>query len=128
VKKPDPGTAMLTIGLEHTALRLPRAGLARLSGALGIAIRCRTGLLWVTAENDRTDYFLRPGESMEIRSTGSVVIEAERDSELQLLSACRNSRGRQAAMTFLAEPFDSGAGRGEPAASPTETLLSRIVA
>jgi hypothetical protein len=119
---------MLTTGLEHTALRLRRAGFARLTGALGMAIRCRTGLLWVTAENDRTDYFLRPGESMEVRSAGSVVIEAECDSELHLLSARRKSRGRQAAMTFLAEPFDSGAGRGEPAESPTETLLSRIVA
>ena len=119
---------MLTIGLEHTALRLPRAGFATLSGALGIAIRCRTGLLWVTAENDRTDYFLRPGESMEIRSAGIVVIEAERDSELQRLSARRNSPGRRTAMTFLAEPFDSGAGRGDRAESPTETLLSRIVA
>ena len=119
---------MLTIGLEHTALRLPRAGFARLTGAMGIAIRCRSGLLWVTAENDRTDYFLRPGESMEIRSTGSVVIEAERDSELQLLSPRRKPRGQQTAMSFRAESFGSGADRGEYTESPTETLLSRIVA
>ena len=119
---------MLTIGLEHTALRLPRAGFARLTGAMGIAIRCRSGLLWVTAENDRTDYFLRPGESMEIRSTGSVVIEAERDSELQLLSARRKSRVQQTTMAFRAEPFGSGAGRGESAESQTAPLLSRIFA
>jgi hypothetical protein len=119
---------MLSIGLKHTALRLPRAGVARLTGALGIAVRCRTGLLWVTAENDRTDYFLRPGESMEIRSTGSVVIEADCDSELQLLPARRKSRGQQAAVTFRADPFGSGADRREPGESRTATLLSRIVA
>jgi hypothetical protein len=127
-KQPNTGAAMPTIALEHAALRLPRAGFARLTGAPGMSIRCRSGLLWVTAENDRTDYFLGPGESMEIRSAGCVVIEAERDSELQLLWASRKSRGQRAAMSFRAGTFGFGADRNEPAGSRPETLLSRILA
>jgi len=84
------------------ALRLARNGLLRLAGAPGVAIRCRSGLVWITAERDRNDYVLRAGESMVVLSGGRVLIEAERDSELELLPA-RRVANRQEAPLQLSE-------------------------
>jgi hypothetical protein len=40
----------------------------------GQAIRCDTGYLWVTVENDTEDHILFPGESLAIASPGKVVV------------------------------------------------------
>lgn len=76
---------MIAFGLDQTLLHLRKDGCAALTEARGMAIRCRSGLLWITAECDCRDYVLRAGQSLEIFTRGRVVIEAERDSELQLV-------------------------------------------
>jgi hypothetical protein len=93
---------MITIGLSHTLLQLRKDGFAALTEARGMAIRCRSGLLWITAECDRRDYVLRAGESLEIFTRGRVVIEAERDSEVQLLQQDRDTGIREGARTATA--------------------------
>lgn len=37
-------------------------------------IRCTSGHLWVTLENDRNDFVLRAGETLHVTGSGRVVI------------------------------------------------------
>ncbi len=45
------------------------------------AIRCQTGLLWVTREGDAHDYLLLPGEEL----TGPLLAQALRPSEVSVI-------------------------------------------
>lgn len=42
------------------------------------AVRCQSGLLWVTREGDSHDYLLGPGEEL----TGRMLVQALRPSEV----------------------------------------------
>ena len=75
---------MTTIALINTTFGLRRAGILSMLHADGVQVTCRTGLLWVTAENDPTDYWLRGDESVVIASGGRVLIQAEQDSWLEI--------------------------------------------
>lgn len=48
----------------------------RLSDALGIAVRCTKGVLWMTITGEAGDIVLASGETHRIRSTGRIVIES----------------------------------------------------
>jgi hypothetical protein len=49
-------------------------------------LRCETGLLWVTIENDSRDLFLRPGRNLRLPHRGRVVVQAMGAAKLQLSS------------------------------------------
>jgi hypothetical protein len=76
---------MANIALINATLGLRRAGILSMTQADGIRINCRSGLLWVTSENDPTDYWLHDGESVVVDAPGRVVVQAERDSWLEIL-------------------------------------------
>jgi hypothetical protein len=75
---------MTTIALINTTFGLRRAGILSMQRADGLRVQCRSGLLWVTAQDDPTDYWLRNGQSVTIRSPGRVLIQAEEDSWLDI--------------------------------------------
>jgi len=71
---------METTLFNNSTVRLPRSGLLTLTGASGVRVKCRSGLLWVTTESDPNDYWLRDEDSVIIPTDGRVVIQAEQDS------------------------------------------------
>jgi hypothetical protein len=75
---------MANIALINATLGLRRSGILSMTQADGIRISCRGGLLWVTSENDPTDYWLHDGDSVVIEAPGRVVVQAEQDSWLRI--------------------------------------------
>lgn len=67
-----------------TVLQLKRGALISLTQVSHLEVICRSGALWITTERDAVDYRLTPGESMVVRSSGKIVIEALQNSEIQL--------------------------------------------
>ncbi len=51
-----------------------------------LTVACQAGSCWLTQAGDSRDYILHAGKSIQIQSSGQVVISAHQDSRLQLLS------------------------------------------
>lgn len=49
-----------------------------------ISVHCRSGMLWITVEGDSRDFFLRPGQTMNLVMHGKAIIGAERGSTLMV--------------------------------------------
>ena len=73
------------------AVALESVRILSLDGAAGARVRSRRGRGWVTIEGDPADHWIGPGEEIEVRSPGRVVIETDRDGELQVALPARNS-------------------------------------
>jgi hypothetical protein len=52
-----------------------------------IDVHCGSGLLWITIEGDSRDFFLRPGQTMNMVMHGRAIIGAERHSTLRIDAA-----------------------------------------
>lgn len=74
---PRPLTATIVLGegqvWGHTAGREP------------LHLRCKTGLLWITAEGEKRDVILHPGETWTAHRRGRVVVEALAPSRMAAL-------------------------------------------
>jgi hypothetical protein len=68
-------TAM-KVEIENAAIELDPAQSLRLKGAAGVRIVCRNGTVWVTQEGVLRDDFLRPGETLSLRSRGVTLVQA----------------------------------------------------
>ena len=71
---------MLLVKNETIALR---------NDARGAKIHCRSGMLWITQEEDHLDHCLTAGDSFVIDRTGTVIIEAIHDARLHFQPAVR---------------------------------------
>lgn len=47
---------------------------ATFSGLEGMAVRCTSGSLWITLENDVMDHVVRAGQDFAVPTTGKVII------------------------------------------------------
>jgi hypothetical protein len=68
--------AAMKVEIENAAIELDPAQLLRLKGASGVRIVCRSGTVWVTQEGVLRDDFLRPGETLTLRSRGVTLAQA----------------------------------------------------
>jgi Protein of unknown function (DUF2917) len=69
----------------QTLLSLERGQVASTKEAIGQAVECVRGTVWITFENGGADHVLEPGERITIRNGGRMVIEAMASSELKFL-------------------------------------------
>ena len=69
----------------QTRLTLERGQVASTKEAIGQAVECVRGTVWITFENGGADHVLEPGERITIRDGGRMVIEAMASSELKFL-------------------------------------------
>jgi hypothetical protein len=76
-------TTMATI-TQETRLDLARHELVTVSDAREHTLRCNTGELWITLDQDQRDIILGAGETWRIDNNGPVAISALRDSTLSL--------------------------------------------
>ena len=77
------------------AVVLESTRMLTLRDAPGTRVRCNRGRGWVTVEGDPADYWIKPGEEMQVRSRGRVVIETDPRGELQVTLPCVDG-GKQA--------------------------------
>jgi len=83
---------MNEVKLTKGSIVLGPSGVVTFINGKGLVVHCQTGLLWVTVEKDADDYWLKSGQSMEIKLTGRAVIQAmEQASELRIVSPQPNS-------------------------------------
>lgn len=68
---------------------LSRRQLHSIEDASGVRITCRAGALWVTIDNDLTDYVLEPGETFVTSAHARALVYALRDSRMDLV-ACQS--------------------------------------
>lgn len=64
---------------------LSRHQMLTLSQGQGGVLRCDLGQIWVTVDNDRQDFVLKAGESLPLKTTGKVVVQALLAAELHLI-------------------------------------------
>ena len=63
---------------------LHKAALWRAEGDLrGEQITCTAGQIWVTQENDLTDYVLNPGEIFWVTRPGALVVQALKEGQFR---------------------------------------------
>lgn len=89
-------TTIMTKELTKIQLELDAARVTSLRDAANLRLGCVAGLIWVTVEGDVEDHWLAPGEALDIRGPGNVVIEAQRASQITLTPTPR-ARPRQCA-------------------------------
>ena len=65
-------------------LRLEAGDLLNWRRGLKATLRVRSGLIHLTQEGDAEDYFLKAGQTMDLRSSGWLVISAEEPVLLSL--------------------------------------------
>ena len=69
----------------HEIPRLPRASVVRVEDGQKMLVRARSGCVWLTQEGERRDVVLLPGQQFRISRDGCTLIQALRDSEIDLL-------------------------------------------
>ena len=79
-------------GLTNGATRLGRAEIVRLATPGNVRITCDRGLVWVTAEGRRGDYWLVAGDSVDLDRSRGVVIEAAQESAISVRRTAREPR------------------------------------
>lgn len=71
---------LTTFGRHETQQNTPSLGtvkgdnFATFTDLEGMSVRCTTGNLWVTLQNDVMDHVLRSGQSLTIPVTGKVIV------------------------------------------------------
>jgi len=64
---------------------IPKGRIWRLAGDhRGQSIRCVKGTLWITQARDLKDYVLTNGETFQVNSRDSILVEAMQDSRLRI--------------------------------------------
>jgi hypothetical protein len=89
---------LTTFSRPEKTKNIPTIGLVKsnkvvaLSNLTGRAVRCTSGHLWITLENDVMDHVLRAGQSLTIPTEGKVIISGQgayaigQDTKLPLAS------------------------------------------
>ncbi|SNB46252.1 DUF2917 domain-containing protein [Geobacter sp. DSM 9736] len=66
-------------------MELAKSRYLTLRDAGGCIISCRRGIVWVTQTGDPRDFFLKAPETLLVTGRGLVVVEALRDSAVEVL-------------------------------------------
>lgn len=74
----------LTRSLTDGRFALGGSGLVTVAAVPGLAVRARSGSLWITQKNDPRDYLLLAGERFVADRQGLLVVSAFERSELEL--------------------------------------------
>lgn len=74
----------MDIKLGSAHLALARDELVRIENARGAWVRCAEGVLWVTQDKDRQDYFMGPGQALRIESNGPTLVHAMRRATFRI--------------------------------------------
>ncbi|MGU9980610.1 DUF2917 domain-containing protein [Phreatobacter sp. HK31-P] len=81
-----------------------RGGIIRLEGALGAAVLCHAGAVWVTLEDDSRDILIEAGESFVIDRGGlSLVCAIAGPAEIEVTAAGAELSGGAPANEMPAE-------------------------
>ena len=78
---------------------LERFKIKRFDAAQGARISCRSGVLWVTQQDDLRDLIVGPGESLEVGGGATVVVALE--SSVMTVAEHRPSSWGQSVITAL---------------------------
>jgi len=52
-------------------------------------VTCREGEIWITQEHDLKDYVLGPGDAFFITLPGNIVVQALKDSRIEILKSLK---------------------------------------
>ena len=71
---------LMTLGHTEAKKGMPPIGtvsfdkVATFTGISGQSVRCLSGFLWLTVENDREDHVIHLGDTFLIRTAGKVIV------------------------------------------------------
>ncbi len=68
--------AIVAAGSKHLEFSLHENHPLSLVRAAGRRIECVSGLIWITAYDQRVDFFIGPGKTFEVPNDGLTLIEA----------------------------------------------------
>lgn len=91
----------MKLSVDNATITLQAAQCLRLTGARGVRLTCRAGLLWITQEGLLRDDFLAPGNGIEVVTGGLVLVEAMSESALEV---ARDARGAPASEPLRLAP------------------------
>ena len=81
----------MRINLNGHRIGLDSGRMLSIRACAGSRIKVLSGDVWLTQDNDRTDYLLAAGEQMVLANALPVIVQAERDAELAIYErACSN--------------------------------------
>ena len=85
---------------HQVSFDLPKAGMLRLDDMSGIELRCLSGTLWLTLDNDPKDVVLEAGDSFVTTSSRPAIVYALAPASAKLLHAAGASRAQGEAPRF----------------------------
>lgn len=72
---------------NHIVLELERQTVLSLHDSRGATVHCLSGSLWITQDQDASDFVLRPGEWHRISRNGTTLVQAMDASRIALEGA-----------------------------------------
>ena len=72
----------MNLELASAALSLARGQTIKVHDGAGRTICARTGTVWITEENSRSDVLLAPGQCFRLEKTGAAVLQAFDDASI----------------------------------------------
>ena len=79
----------MTTQTMETGYELERAQILTLRVAAGTTITCARGLVWITQDGRREDFWLPAGETLRVGRAAKVVIEAAQQSRIGMVHVAR---------------------------------------
>ena len=67
-----------------TTIELPRGRFLRLANSAGHTLTAHAGSVWITEEDSRRDFVLRPGQSLTLAQPGVALVEAFSDASISI--------------------------------------------
>ena len=65
-------------------IELRRGRFLRLANSAGRTLTAHTGSVWITEEDNRRDFVLRPGQSLKLGQPGVALVEAFSDASISI--------------------------------------------
>src|SRR5271165_1074078 len=75
---------VMNIKSNPTQVTLAADRFLKLGHSRGTRVECQAGALWITQDNDVTDYVLTAGQALELEHDGDALVFALMDSEVLL--------------------------------------------
>lgn len=69
---------------NNLVLEMAQGTVVPVRDAAGARIACLEGNIWITQENDTTDFVLKAGESLALTRNGSTLVQAMRGSRVSI--------------------------------------------
>ncbi len=81
----------MKVNLTQTQLSLEPGSVLALTDAVGVALRCEAGRLWLTTPDQPGDHILDAGMSFPVTGRGKLVLEAMEASRLSMQRPARTT-------------------------------------